>query len=145
MQIKLDFLRFTNFDVDYADNTTQSYFKVLFKELSGDFNNIDLPENKYDIDQIKLLGAKINVDLKSSSQNKSLQDELPENPAKVKSKTPNVKLNLLALDDVILSYNDNAQKHQQGFDANHLNFKKLNVNIRDFRMLNEELTGSVKK
>ncbi|MDY3521613.1 translocation/assembly module TamB domain-containing protein [Riemerella anatipestifer] len=145
MQIKLDFLRFTNFDVDYADNTTQSYFKVLFRELSGDFNNIDLPKNKYDIDQIKLLGAQINVDLKSSSQNKSLQDELPKNPAKIKSKSPNVKLNLLALDDVILSYNDNAQKHQQGFDANHLNFKKLNVNITDFRMLNEELTGSVKK
>ncbi|MRM82714.1 translocation/assembly module TamB [Riemerella anatipestifer] len=145
MQIKLDSLRFTNFDVDYADNTTQSYFKVLFKELSGDFNNIDLPKNKYDIDQIKLLGAQINVDLKSSSQNKSLQDEFPKNPAKVKSKSPNVKLNLLALDDVILSYNDNAQKHQQGFDANHLNFKKLNVNITDFRMLNEELTGSIKK
>ena len=51
----------------------------------------------------------------------------------------------LILDDVKIAYNNTATKPtSRGMDFNHLNFGKLNVDVRDFKMQNGTFAGKVK-
>lgn len=56
-------IKLTNFDIDYGDDNTRTFAKVLFKELSTRVNKLDLENNAYDVDNVFLSGANINANL----------------------------------------------------------------------------------
>lgn len=146
MQIGLKGIKLTNFDIDYGDDNTKTFAKVLFKELSTKVNKLDLENNAYDIDNVFLSGANINANLYLPAKNaNSKNDEEPENSkATEQEKALSLLLGKLVLNDVKVAYNNTAiAPTRQGMDFNHLNFSKLNVEVRKFKMQNNTFAGSV--
>jgi hypothetical protein len=62
-------IKLTNFDIDYGDDNTKTFAKVLFKELSTKVNKLDLENNAYSVDNVFLSGADINANLYLPAQN----------------------------------------------------------------------------
>ncbi len=63
MSIGLSGIKLTNFNIDYGDDNTKTFAKVLFKELNTKVNKLDLQNNAYDVDKVQLSGADIRADL----------------------------------------------------------------------------------
>ena len=145
MQIGLKGIKLTNFDIDYGDDNTRTFAKVLFKELSTKVNKLDLENNAYDVDNVFLSGANINANLYLPSQNANPKKEEPEvSKTSEPQKAMALLLGKLVLNDVKVAYNNTAiAPTRQGMDFNHLNFSKLNVEVRDFKMQNNTFAGSV--
>ncbi len=146
MQIGLRGVKLTNFDIDYGDDNTRTFAKVLFKELSTRVNKLDLENNAYDVDNIFLSGANINANLYLPAKNANPEnDEKPDSSnTSEQEKALNLLLGKLVLNDVKVAYNNTAiAPTRQGMDFNHLNFSKLNVEVRKFKMQNNTFAGSV--
>ncbi|SHK57147.1 translocation/assembly module TamB domain-containing protein [Epilithonimonas mollis] len=145
MKLGLNRIRLTNFDIDYGDDNTKTFAKVIFRELSTKVNNIDWEHNSYDMDNILLSGADINANLFLPANNANSKSE--EKPAKNSKEEKAMKLLLgkLVLDDVKLAYdNTAAAPTKSGMDFNHLNFAKMNLDVRNFKMEDKAFAGSVK-
>ncbi len=69
MNIGLRGIKLTNFDIDYGDDNTKTFAKLLFKELSTKVNKLDLENNAYHIANVFLSGADINANLYLPAQN----------------------------------------------------------------------------
>lgn len=63
MKIGLQGIKLTNFNIDYGDENTKTFAKILFKELSTKVNQLDLENSAYNIDKVLLAGADIRADL----------------------------------------------------------------------------------
>ncbi len=146
MDIGLRGIKLTNFDIDYGDENTKTFAKVLFKELSTKVNKLDIENNSYNVANIFLSGADINANLYLPAQN--------ANPKKVKepevskaseqNKAMSLLLGKLVLNDVKATYNNTAiAPTQHGMDFNHMNFSKMNVELRSFKMANNTFAGTV--
>ena len=147
MKLGLNGIKLTNFNIDYGDDNTKIFAKVLFKELSTKVNSIDLDNNNYDVGNVYLTGANINANLFLPASNANSQkEEKPEvSKGPDKEKAMKVLLGKLILDDVKVAYNNTAvAPTKSGMDFNHLNFGKLNLDVRDFKMENNGFTGTVK-
>jgi len=146
MKLGLNEIKLTNFDVDYGDDNTKTFAKVLFKELSTKVNSIDLENNDYNVGNVYLTGANINANLFLPAQNANPKEEKPEvSKNSAKEKAMKVLLGKLLLDDVKIAYNNTAiAPTRSGMDFNHLNFAKLNLDVRNFKMENNGFAGSVK-
>ncbi|GGG58870.1 hypothetical protein GCM10007332_20690 [Epilithonimonas arachidiradicis] len=147
MKLGLNGIKLTNFNIDYGDDNTKTFAKVLFKELSTKVNSIDLDNSNYDVGNVYLTGANINANLFLPSSNANSQkEEKPEvSKSSDKEKAMKVLLGKLILDDVKVAYNNTAVAPiKSGMDFNHLNFGKLNLDVRDFKMENNGFAGSVK-
>lgn len=147
MQIGLSGIKLTNFNIDYGDDNSKTFAKVLFKELSTKINNLDLQNNSYDVGNVYLTGANINANLFLPTSNAHAKNQKTAEVAKNKTqeKAMKVLLGKLIFDDVKVAYNNTAvAATKSGMDFNHLNFGKLNVEIRDFKMENNGFAGSVK-
>ncbi|WP_084017881.1 translocation/assembly module TamB domain-containing protein [Moheibacter sediminis] len=143
LKIDLNKIKLTNFDIDYGDDNTKTFAKVIFKELSTGINKLDLENSAFDIDNLLLSGANINANLYLPSENpnseveEETQTETSVNPMKI-------LLDKLTLEDVKVIYNNTAiVSTKEGMDFNHLNFSKLNLEVQDFKMENNQFTGSV--
>lgn len=145
MQIGLRGIKLTNFDIDYGDDNTKTFAKVLFKELSTRVNKLDLENNAYDVDNIFLSGANINANLYLPAKNANPKTEGSDNSKTTEQqKALSLLLGKLVLNDVKVAYNNTAiAPTRQGMDFNHLNFSKLNVEVRKFKMQNNTFAGSV--
>ncbi|MEC3875736.1 translocation/assembly module TamB domain-containing protein [Chryseobacterium salviniae] len=146
MQLGLRGVKLTNFDIDYGDDNTKTFAKVLFKELSTRVNKLDLENNAYDVDNVILSGANINANLYLPSKNANPETEEKSDNSKIaeKQKALHFLLGKLVLNDVKVAYNNTAiAPTRQGMDFNHLNFSKLNLEVRDFKMQNNTFAGSV--
>lgn len=145
MQIGLRGIKLTNFDIDYGDDNTKTFAKVLFKELSTRVNKLDLENNAYDVDNIFLSGANINANLYLPAKNANPKTEGADNSKTTEQqKVISLLLGKLVLNDVKVAYNNTAiAPTRQGMDFNHLNFSKLNVEVRKFKMQNNTFAGSV--
>lgn len=145
MQIGLKGIKLTNFDIDYGDDNTKTFAKVLFKELSTKVNKLDLENNAYDIDNVFLSGANINANLYLPSKNANPKNDESKDPkTSEQQKALSLLLGKLVLNDVKVAYNNTAiAPTRQGMDFNHLNFSKLNVEVRKFKMQNNTFAGSV--
>lgn len=142
LQIGLKGLAFTNFNINYRDDNSRTAAKVIFKELSGKVNTLDLPNLRYDLQYTRLLGARIDADLylPGGDANKSSGSEKSANPAK----QPFLSLGRLQLADVQVKYNNTATSPTaQGMDFNHLNFSKLNTEVTNFRMEKGTFAGKI--
>ncbi|WP_288244738.1 translocation/assembly module TamB domain-containing protein [uncultured Chryseobacterium sp.] len=145
MQIGLRGIKLTNFNIDYGDDNTKTFAKVLFKELSTRVNKLDLENNAYDVDNIFLSGANINANLYLPAKNANTKTEGADNSKTTEQqKAISLLLGKLVLNDVKVAYNNTAiATTRQGMDFNHLNFSKLNVEVRKFKMQNNTFAGSV--
>lgn len=144
MQIGLKGIKLTNFDIDYGDDNTRTFAKVLFKELSTRVNKLDLENNAYDVDNVFLSGANINANLYLPANNANPKADEDSKSSKDSEKALNLLLGKLVLNDVKAAYNNTAiAPTRQGMDFNHLNFSKLNVEVRKFKMQNNTFAGSV--
>ncbi|MCD1118568.1 translocation/assembly module TamB domain-containing protein [Chryseobacterium turcicum] len=147
MKLGLNKINLTNFDIDYGDDNTKTFAKILFKELSTKVNSIDLENNDYNVGNVYLTGANINANLFLPAENANPKNvEKPEvSKATAKEKAMKVILGKLRLDDVKIAYNNTAiAPTKSGMDFNHLNFAKLNLDVRNFKMENNGFAGSVK-
>ncbi|WP_374461721.1 translocation/assembly module TamB domain-containing protein [Chryseobacterium taeanense] len=146
MQLGLRGVKLTNFDIDYGDDNTKTFAKVLFKELSTKVNKLDLENNAYNVDNVFLSGANINANLYLPAKNANPETEEKSDNSKTaeQQKALSLLLGKLVLNDVKVAYNNTAiAPTKQGMDFNHLNFSKLNLEVRDFKMQNNTFAGSV--
>lgn len=146
MQIGLRGIKLTNFDIDYGDDNTKTFAKVLFKELSTKVNKLDLENNAYNVDNVFLSGANINANLYLPTKNADPKADPNNEVSKTtdQEKALSLLLGKLVLNDVKVAYNNTAiAPTRQGMDFNHLNFSKLNVEVKDFKMQNNTFAGSV--
>lgn len=142
MKIGLRGIKFTNFNVDYGDDNSKTYAKVLFNEFNTKVNKIDIENKDYDLRDLALTGANINANLflpdadanKKNGNKSSSQQE----------KAVRLVLGKLLLNDVKVVYNNTAKGvARSGMDFNHMNFSKLNTEVRNFKMENGSYTGTV--
>lgn len=147
MKLGLNRIRLTNFDIDYGDDNTKTFAKVLFRELSTKVNNIDLENNDYNVGNVLLTGAKINANLflPAADANTEKAEKPEDKKDTAKERAMKLLLGKLILDDVKVAYNNTAvAPTKSGMDFNHLNFAKLNLDLRNFKMENNAFAGSVK-
>lgn len=142
MKFALNRIKFTNFDVDYGDDNSKTYAKVLFKEFNTKVNKVDIEKNDYNVRDLALKGANINANLFLSDK------KADSNPKKTATSGDNgatrLVLGKMILDDVKLVYNNTAKGvARSGMDFNHMNFSKLNTEVRNFKMENGTFTGTV--
>lgn len=82
MKIGLQGIKLTNFNIDYGDENTKTFAKVLFKELSTKVNQLDLENNAYNIDNVLLSGRyprrPLSSDKKADSKKKRRILQFPE-------------------------------------------------------------------
>lgn len=146
MNIGLRGIKLTNFNIDYGDNNTKTFAKVIFKELSTKVNKLDLENNAYNVGTVFLSGADINANLYLPAQNANPKNTKEPEPSKNSDQEKAMKLLLgkLVLNDVKVAYNNTAiAPTKQGMDFNHLNFSKMNVEVRSFKMENNTFAGTV--
>ncbi|MCU7615292.1 translocation/assembly module TamB domain-containing protein [Chryseobacterium sp. GMJ5] len=147
MKLELSGIKLTNFDVDYGDNNTKTFAKVLFKELSTNINNLDLENNSYNVGNIYLTGANINANLFLPASNANTEGNTDQKSSANQGEEKAMKLLLgkLIFDQVKIAYNNTAvAPTRNGMDFNHLNFAKMNLDVRNFKMENNQFAGSVK-
>lgn len=147
MQLGLSGVKLTNFNIDYGDDNSKTFAKVLFKELSTKVNSLDLQNNAYDVGNVYLTGANINANLFLPASNANPKEEKTPEFSKdtTQEKAMKVLLGKLIFNDVKVAYNNTAvAPTKSGMDFNHLNFGKLNVDVRDFKMENNGFAGSVR-
>ncbi|SIS74900.1 translocation/assembly module TamB domain-containing protein [Chryseobacterium gambrini] len=144
MQIGLRGIKLTNFNIDYGDDNTKTFAKVLFKELSTKVNKLDLENNAYNVDNVFLSGADINANLYLPAKNANPKTEPEASKPSEKEKALSLLLGKFVLNDVKVAYNNTAiAPTKQGMDFNHLNFSKLNLEVRSFKMQNNTFAGNV--
>lgn len=145
MNIGLRGIKLTNFDIDYGDDNTKTFAKVIFKELSTKVNKLDLDNNSYNIGNLILSGADINANLYLPAQDANPKNSKEEpKPSTTSEKAMKLLLTKLILNDVKVAYNNTAiAPTKQGMDFNHLNFSKMNVEVRNFKMENNTFAGTV--
>lgn len=146
MQLGLRGIKLTNFNIDYGDDNTKTFAKVLFKELSTKVNKLDLQNNAYDVSNVILSGADINANLYLPAKDANPKDTKEPETSKAASQQKALALLLgkLVLNDVKVAYNNTAiAPTKQGMDFNHLNFSKLNIEVEDFKMQDNTFAGSV--
>ncbi len=146
MQLGLRGIKLTNFNIDYGDDNTKTFAKVLFKELSTKVNKLDLQNNAYDVGNVILSGADINANLYLPAKDANPKDNKEPETSKTaeQQKALALLLGKLVLNDVKVAYNNTAiAPTRQGMDFNHLNFSKLNIEVEDFKMQDNTFAGSV--
>ena len=147
MLLGLSGIKLTNFDIDYGDDNSKTFAKLIVKELSTKVNTLDLQNNSYDVGNVLLTGANINANLflPTSNVNPKAEKTTEVSKTTTQEKAMKVLLGKLLLEDVKVNYNNTAiAPTKNGLDANHLNFSKLNLDLRNFKMENNGFTGSVK-
>ncbi|WP_407494934.1 translocation/assembly module TamB domain-containing protein [Elizabethkingia anophelis] len=145
MKIGLQGIKLTNFNIDYGDENTKTFAKILFKELSTKVNQLDLENSAYNIDKVLLTGADIRADLYLTAKKEDPKKVQESSANSGKEKAMKVLLGNLNFNDVKVVYNNTAVvPSKQGMDYNHLNFSRMNVDIRNFKMENNEFAGTVK-
>ncbi|MEC5394183.1 translocation/assembly module TamB domain-containing protein [Bergeyella sp. RCAD1439] len=142
MNLSLGEIKLTDFNIDYGDENTKTFAKIVFGELSTRINGMDLPRNRYDIDRVMLKEAVIDARLhlvekpSSDGEKKSMAEE--ENALQL-------LLGEMIIDNVRASYRNTAAKPAtRGMDFNRLNFSNLHLDLRDFQMQEGAVTGEIR-
>ncbi|NAW51120.1 translocation/assembly module TamB [Elizabethkingia argentiflava] len=143
LNLGINTLNLTHFDIDYKDNHTNTAARIILKELHTKVNKIDLQQNLYDIDRVFLSGADMGLSLTipaAAPKNQKTSTKSFEQP-----KALGLLLGKFVLEDVKLAYhNMGAPFAREGMDFNHLNFSKLNIDLQDFALENQEISGCIK-
>ncbi|SEW17548.1 Family of unknown function [Kaistella antarctica] len=143
LKLGLNKIKLTNFNIDYGDDNTKTFGKIIFKELSTKINKLDLENSDFGIGNLYLKSADINAKLFLPAQNAN-----PKKAASTETSTEKslaLLLNKLILDDVKVAYDNTAiAPTRSGIDFNHLNFSKMNLEMRNFKMKDGTFAGAVR-
>lgn len=144
LQLGLNKIKLTNFNIDYGDDNTKTFAKVIFKELSTKVDKLDLDKMDFGIDNVYLKGADINAKLFLPTQNAN--PKKTENSSEASAdQSLALLLNKFILDDVKVIYDNTAiSPTRSGMDFNHLNFSKMNLDVRNFKMKEGTFAGKVR-
>ena len=144
LQLGLNKIKLTNFNIDYGDDNTKTFAKVIFKELSTKVDKLDLDKMDFGIENVYLKGADINAKLFLPTQNAN--PKKTENSSEASAdQSLALLLNKLILDDVKVIYDNTAiSPTRSGMDFNHLNFSKMNLDVRNFKMKEGTFAGIVR-
>lgn len=136
--IDLNNIKFTDFNVNYDDENTRTFAKIIFEELNVEIDEIDLQNQHYEIENLRLSNADISADLLLISENsEEVETESTDNPI-------TVLLNKMKLENVKLVYNNTSVAvSNEGIDFNHLDFSQINIHLEDFEMRNNEFSGNL--
>lgn len=144
IQIDLKSIKFTDFNVDYGDDNSRTFAKVIFKELSSNVNRMDLPNDNFDIKNVFLKGADIDANLYLPAADASKTAGSSGKQSADENKGLQLLVGKLLLDDVKVKYSNTAtRRDRRGIDFNHLNFSKLNTEVRNFKMVDGTFAGTV--
>lgn len=143
MQIGLSGVKLTNFVVDFGDDNTKTFAKVIFGELSTKVNKMDLPNKSYNIRNLLLADAVVDANLFLAPQKNSKTPEKTDKNTSAKEKSMDLFLGKFVLNNVKVKYNNTALGSAPGMDYNHLNFTKLNTEVRNFKMQNGTFAGII--
>ena len=128
MNIGLRGIKLTHFDIDYGDENTKTFAKVIFKELSTKVNKLDIENNALQCSQCISFPAQILMPtfifrLRMPILKTTKEPEVSKTSDK--DKAMKLLLGKLVLNDVKVNYNNTAiAPTKQGMDFNHLNFSK---------------------
>lgn len=143
LKVSLSKVNFTNFNIDYGDDNSKTFAKVIFKEFKTKVNQLDLENNNYEFDNLYLTGAAIDAKLFLPAQNAN--PKKAESPKESDGNSLALMLDQFVLDDVKVVYDNTAiSPTRRGIDFNHLNFSTLNMDVRDFKMENGTFAGTIK-
>lgn len=143
MKIGLNKIKLTNFNIDYGDDNTKTFAKVIFKELSTKINQLDLDKSNFGIENVYLKGADINAKLFLPTQNANPKKEEKETSTTAENSLA-LLLKKLVLEDVKVVYDNTAvAPTRSGMDFNHLNFSKMNLELWNFKMQDGTFAGTV--
>lgn len=138
LQITLNKINLNDIKVNYGDENSKTFAKINLNEFETKVNKLDLENSIFDIENILLKDADIEANLYLSSKNST-------SPPTSTSTPMNLVLNETILENVKVKYNNTAERRTaQGMDFNHLDFSKLNLDLRDFKMFNNTFAGQVK-
>ncbi|MFC6266908.1 translocation/assembly module TamB domain-containing protein [Frigoriflavimonas asaccharolytica] len=141
-KIALNRIKLTNFDIDYGDDISKTYSTIKFQELSTKINQLDLENSQFNVDNVLLKGANIDAKLFLAATKKANTENISS--PKTESKPMQISLRKLLFEDVKLVYNNTAEPiAPAGMDFNHLNFSKMNVEVRNFKMIEGTFAGTV--
>ena len=144
LKLGLNKLKLTNFNIDYGDDNTKTFAKIIFKELSTKIDKLDLENSNFAVDNLYLKGADINAKLFLPTQNANPKNE-DNSSTSTADQSLALLLNKLVLDDVKVVYDNTAiAPTRSGMDFNHLNFSTINLNVADFKMIDGTFAGQVK-
>ena len=139
LKIALNKINLNDVKVNYNDENSRTEANIKLADFQSKINQLDFTHSIFDIDHILLKGGIINANLHLASQNSKANNQSNSPPI-------NLALKKLILDQVNVKYNNTAVKPTpQGLDYNHLHFSKLNVDLENFKMVNNSFVGSIKK
>ncbi len=138
LQIALNKINLNDIKVNYGDENSKTFAKINLNEFETKINKLDLENSIFDIENILLKDADIEANLFLSSNNSTSTSSTSSTPM-------NLVLNETKFENVKVKYNNTAERRTaQGMDFNHLDFSKLNLDLRDFEMKNSTFAGQVK-
>lgn len=144
MKLGLNKIKLTNFNIDYGDANTKTFAKILFQELSTQINSLDLEKSNFGIENVLLKGADINAKLFLPATNANSQSDETSGKAVNSETSLALLLKKFVLEDVKVVYDNTAiAPSARGMDFNHLNFSKMNLELRNFKMKDGTFAGTV--
>lgn len=138
LQLDLNKINLTDLNIDYGDENSKTFAKLVLDELNAKINQLNLAKNQFDIEKIEVKKTDLEANLYLTSNSSTTSDtEETSDPL-------NILLGELILDEVKVRYHNNAESpKRQGIDFNHLNFSKLNLELEDFEMKNGTFAGII--
>ncbi|WP_311135704.1 translocation/assembly module TamB domain-containing protein [Kaistella polysaccharea] len=144
MRLGLNKIKLTDFNIDYGDENTKTFAKIIFEELSTKINKLDLEHSNFGIENLFLKGADVNAKLFLPANNANPKIAKTDNQSTNSEESLALFLKKFILEDVKVVYDNTAiSPTRNGMDFNHLNFNKINTEVRNFKMENETFAGSV--
>jgi hypothetical protein len=138
LKLALNKINLKDIKIKYADAKSKTSANLLLDELQTDINEIDLTQNRYDVEDIILRNATIDANLYLANSSKNSNTTTPSAPLQV-------LLNKASLENVKVKYNNTATRPTtRGMDFNHLDFSQIGLELRDFKMVDDAISGSVK-
>ena len=138
LQFALNQIKLSDTQLNYTDDNSKTFAEVQVNELNTKINKLDLVNNYYDLEEILLEKAKIKANLALSTSSSKTTETSTGKPLTVTLKQGK-------LEDLSVVYNNtNAKPIAKGLDYNHLNFAPINVDLRDFKMYEDQYSGSIK-
>ena len=138
LQFALNQIKLIDTEINYSDLNTNTFAEVQVNELNTKINKLDLVNNFYDLEEILLEKANVKANL-------ALSTSASKNTETSTGKPLTVTLKQGKLENFSVVYNNtNAKPIAKGLDYNHLNFNPINVDLRDFKMYEDQYSGTIK-
>ena len=112
------------------------------KEITLEIKRLNLRKNKFEFSKAALLNGTINVSRSRDNGDYNYQflADYFSSDSKSKGKPATLVFNEIQLENFNLKYDDNRKSHLKfGLDYDHLNIRKLALNINAFKIENEDI------